>query len=169
MRYGSGSRFETVFESGTTYLIRLVNGAADTHFKFMIDSHTMTVIANDFVPIVPYTTDVLSIGIGERYDVIITANATADNYWLRAIPQTSCSDNDETDNIRGSKSTSQKNSLIRWIRDLNHCREEKYTLTLSSQLFVMTQLPPTSRPHQHIPTPTAAMTRTSRIWFLTYQ
>ena len=30
----------------------------------MIDNHTMEVIASDLVPITPYTTDVLSIGMG---------------------------------------------------------------------------------------------------------
>lgn len=40
----------------------------------------MQVIATDFVPIVPYSTDIVSISMGQRYDIIVTANATADNY-----------------------------------------------------------------------------------------
>jgi len=60
-----GSRFQTTFESGKSYRLRLINGANDSHFKFSIDNHTMTVIANDLVPIVPYETNVLNIGIGE--------------------------------------------------------------------------------------------------------
>ncbi|KAI1426996.1 putative extracellular dihydrogeodin oxidase/laccase [Xylaria sp. FL1777] len=97
----AGSRFETTWVSGTSYLLRVVNAAADTHFKFTIDNHTMQVIAMDFVPIVPYTTDVLAIAMGQRYDVIVTANATADDYWMRAIAQTTCSNNDNPDNIKG--------------------------------------------------------------------
>jgi FtsP/CotA-like multicopper oxidase with cupredoxin domain len=96
-----GSRFETTFVSGTRYRIRLINTAADTHFKFTVDNHTMEVIATDFVPIVPYATDIVAISMGQRYDIIITANATADNYWMRAIAQTACSDNDNPDNIKG--------------------------------------------------------------------
>ncbi|KAI1355572.1 putative extracellular dihydrogeodin oxidase/laccase [Xylaria sp. FL0043] len=96
-----GSRFETTFVSGTSYRLRLVNAGADTHFKFTIDNHTMQVIAMDFVPIVPYTTDVLAIAMGQRYDVIVTANATAGDYWMRAIAQTTCSNNDNADNIKG--------------------------------------------------------------------
>lgn len=112
-----GSRFETTFVAGTSYRIRLVNGAADTHFRFMvsnifisnrqvltrlqIDNHTMTVVATDFVPIVPYTTDQISIGMGQRYDVIVNASETSGDFWLRAIPQESCSDNDNVDNILG--------------------------------------------------------------------
>lgn len=100
--YGDlGSRFETTFVSGTSYRIRLVNSAIDTMFKFMIDNHTMTVIATDLVPIVPYETTVLSIGIGQRYDIIVTADQSTADYWLRAIPQTSCSDTDNAGNIKG--------------------------------------------------------------------
>jgi FtsP/CotA-like multicopper oxidase with cupredoxin domain len=80
-----------------------VNAAVDTHFKFMIDNHTMTVIASDLVPITPYETTVLNIGMGQRYDVIVTADqaSVADSFWLRAIPQSACSDNDNSDDIRG--------------------------------------------------------------------
>jgi FtsP/CotA-like multicopper oxidase with cupredoxin domain len=100
--YGDlGSRFETAFMSGTSYRIRLVNAAIDTMFKFMIDGHTMTVVATDLVPIVPYKTTVLSIGIGQRYDIIVTADQSTADYWLRAIPQTSCSDVDNADNVKG--------------------------------------------------------------------
>ncbi|ETS74991.1 hypothetical protein PFICI_13475 [Pestalotiopsis fici W106-1] len=96
-----GSRYETTFEAGKRYLLRLVNGAADTVFHFSIDNHTLEVIAADFVPIVPYTTDFVSITMGQRYDVIVTADAVADNYWMRALIQTACSDNANPDNVRG--------------------------------------------------------------------
>ncbi|KAK7708310.1 hypothetical protein SLS57_009044 [Botryosphaeria dothidea] len=97
-----GSRFETVFEAGTRYRIRLVNAAADNHFRFMIDNHTLEVIANDFVPIIPYNTTDLSIGMGQRYDIIVTAkDISSGDFWLRAIPQESCSESDATDNVKG--------------------------------------------------------------------
>jgi FtsP/CotA-like multicopper oxidase with cupredoxin domain len=59
-----GSRFEVAFTSGTSYRLRLVNAAVDTHFKFMIDNHTMTVISSDLVPITPFTADIITIGMG---------------------------------------------------------------------------------------------------------
>ncbi|KAI1847860.1 hypothetical protein JX265_013902 [Neoarthrinium moseri] len=98
-----GSRFTMSLTSGTSYRLRLVNGAIDTHWKFMIDNHTLTVIASDFVPVVPFTVDYVNIGMGQRYDVIVTADQTdlADNFWLRAIPQSACSDNDNGDGILG--------------------------------------------------------------------
>lgn len=98
-----GSYFEVSVEEDTSYRIRLVNGAADTHFDFMIDNHTMQVIASDFVPIEPYYTDVLSIGMGQRYDIIVNANmsAVAEDFWIRAIPDSFCSENDNSNHIRG--------------------------------------------------------------------
>lgn len=61
------------------------------------------VIASDFVPIVPYTTTSISIGMGQRYDVIVTANqaSIASDFWLRAIPDTFCSTNYNPDLIQG--------------------------------------------------------------------
>ncbi|KAJ5652889.1 extracellular dihydrogeodin oxidase/laccase [Penicillium longicatenatum] len=97
-----GSRWETGFTPGTRYRIRVVNAAADQHFRFMIDDHELEVIANDFVPIVPFTTNQLSVGMGQRYDVIVTAkNASSGNFWLRAIPQEACSETDATDLVKG--------------------------------------------------------------------
>ncbi|UKZ78755.1 hypothetical protein TrVFT333_006500 [Trichoderma virens FT-333] len=99
----TGHRFNTSFTEGTTYRLRLVNAAIDSHFKFSIDNHTMQVIAADLVPITPFNTSILSIGMGQRYDVIITANqsSVAENFWMRAIPQSACSSNDNSDDIRG--------------------------------------------------------------------
>lgn len=70
-------------------------------FKFSIDNHTMTVIANDLVPIVPFTTNMITIGIGQRYDVIVKADQKPGNYWMRSIPQITCSANEMTLNITG--------------------------------------------------------------------
>lgn len=41
--------------------------------------------------------------IGQRYDIIITANqsSVADNFWMRAIPQSACSSNENSDDIKG--------------------------------------------------------------------
>ncbi|EUC40009.1 multicopper oxidase [Bipolaris oryzae ATCC 44560] len=66
-------------------------------------NHTMTVIASDLVPIQPYTTTVLDIGMGQRYDIIVTANqaSVAENFWMRAIPQSACSDVENANDVRG--------------------------------------------------------------------
>lgn len=62
---GTGSYFETRFTPGKKHVLRLINGAAGTAFVFSIDNHNLTVIESDFVPIEPYTTTSLNIGIGE--------------------------------------------------------------------------------------------------------
>ncbi|KAK6212846.1 hypothetical protein LQW54_004936 [Pestalotiopsis sp. IQ-011] len=100
---GSGKRFTTSFVAGTSYRLRIINSAIDTHWKFSIDSHTLQIIAADFVPIVPYTANYIDVGIGQRYDVIVTANqaSVAQNFWMRAIPQVACSANANADDILG--------------------------------------------------------------------
>ncbi|KAI0127257.1 multicopper oxidase [Xylariales sp. AK1849] len=98
-----GSRFTMTFTSGTSYRLRVINGAIDTHWKFSIDNHTLTVIAADFVPLEPFTVDYTNIGMGQRYDLIVTADQAdvADTFWMRAVPQAACSDNDNADDIMG--------------------------------------------------------------------
>lgn len=45
----------------------------------------MTVIANDYVPIVPYTTSAITLGIGQRTDVLVTASGnSSSSYWMRS-------------------------------------------------------------------------------------
>lgn len=40
--------------------------------------------------------------MGQRYDVIVTAkNISSGNFWLRAIPQLSCSESDAVDDVKG--------------------------------------------------------------------
>ncbi|EPQ65769.1 Bgt-1212 [Blumeria graminis f. sp. tritici] len=126
---GTGSRFETNFVAGTSYRLRLINSAADTHFRFSIDDHILTVISNDFVPIVPYNTTNLSIGIGQRYDVIVHTNkTTTGDFWIRAVPQKECSTNENRDNIRGivrynSSSTLEPNTSA--YTTIDSCSDEE--------------------------------------------
>lgn len=59
-----GSRFTKVFEKGKRYLLQLINASADASFIFAIDNHDLLVIAADLVPIEPYVTDSVFLGIG---------------------------------------------------------------------------------------------------------
>ncbi|KAK0622732.1 laccase 3 [Immersiella caudata] len=85
-----GKRFELVFEKDKAYRIRFINTAMDTMYKLTFDDHEMQVISADFVSIKPFTTKVLPIAIGQRYDVIVKASAGGGNHWFRAIPMRSC-------------------------------------------------------------------------------
>lgn len=69
---------------------RQVNSAVDASIRVSLDGHTMTVITSDFIPIKPYTTQTLLLAIGQRYDVIITADQAPGNYWFRANNNAAC-------------------------------------------------------------------------------
>ncbi|KAK4443526.1 Cupredoxin [Podospora aff. communis PSN243] len=90
IHHSSGSRHEIVFTPGRKHLLRLVNTGSEVTFRFAIDKHKMTVVAMDFVPIVPYETTTLLLAVGQRYDVIVEADQQEDNYWARAQPMLSC-------------------------------------------------------------------------------
>ncbi|TGO84187.1 hypothetical protein BPOR_0537g00020 [Botrytis porri] len=97
----TGGKYTTnTITSGKKYRLRLINTSVDNHFMVSLDNHAFTVITSDFVPIVPYTTNWIFIGIGQRYDVIITANQTVGSYWFRAEVQNGCGTNNNNGNIK---------------------------------------------------------------------
>jgi FtsP/CotA-like multicopper oxidase with cupredoxin domain len=58
---------------GQRIRIRIINAAADTAFRVALAGHTMTVTHTDGFPVVPTDVDAILLGMGERYDVIVTA------------------------------------------------------------------------------------------------
>ncbi|KAK0639775.1 laccase 3 [Cercophora newfieldiana] len=86
----TGKRYEMVFEKDKLHRIRFINTAMDTMYKISFDDHEMQVISADFVSIEPFTTKVLPIAIGQRYDVIVKASAGGGNHWFRATPMNAC-------------------------------------------------------------------------------
>jgi FtsP/CotA-like multicopper oxidase with cupredoxin domain len=95
-----GERLEVTLTPNKKHLLRVINSAIQSTYKFYLDGHSFTVIASDFVPITPYTTTVLNINIGQRYDIIVEANQPADNYFLRADNQQACSGTVQAKDIR---------------------------------------------------------------------
>ncbi|KAK2055831.1 Cupredoxin [Colletotrichum caudatum] len=71
-----------------THRLRLIKSGGEAVQRFSIDDHTLTVIANDFVKVKPYDAKVVTLGIGQRTDVLIKANAGNNNnrgsYWMRS-------------------------------------------------------------------------------------
>jgi multicopper oxidase len=59
-------------KAGQRARIRFVNAGSDTAFRVALGGHRMTVTHSDGYPVVPTVTDALLIGMGERYDVILT-------------------------------------------------------------------------------------------------
>ncbi len=57
---------------GTRVRIRFINAGADTAFRVALGGHRLQVTHADGYPIQPADTDALLIGMGERYDAIVT-------------------------------------------------------------------------------------------------
>lgn len=77
-------------QPGKKHLFRFINSASQNMFSMHFDNHLMTVIATDYVPIVPYQTEWLNIAIGQRYDVVVEMDQPVGGYFLRAVAQTGC-------------------------------------------------------------------------------
>ncbi|MFD3556481.1 multicopper oxidase domain-containing protein [Streptomyces goshikiensis] len=58
---------------GDRIRLRIVNAGGDTAFRVALGGHRLTVTHTDGFPVQPATTDCLLLGMGERYDVLVTA------------------------------------------------------------------------------------------------
>lgn len=89
------------------YLLRVINTSTDTTFIFSIDNHWLQVISADFVPIEPYSTTSVLIGIGQRYNLVVEAKpdfngegsdalhgsapvGDGQNFWIRTFVASGC-------------------------------------------------------------------------------
>ncbi|KAL9083606.1 MAG: hypothetical protein Q9159_005677 [Coniocarpon cinnabarinum] len=80
------------FEKGKVHRLRLMNVGAAALVHFSIDNHAFQVIANDFVPLVPYQAEYITLGVGQRTDVLVNASGDADGaYWMRSTISLNCS------------------------------------------------------------------------------
>ena len=57
---------------GERIRLRIINAAADTVFQVALSQHLMTVTHTDGFPVKAFETALLRIGMGERYDVVVT-------------------------------------------------------------------------------------------------
>ncbi|KAH8811565.1 multicopper like protein, partial [Xylogone sp. PMI_703] len=69
---------------GKRYRLRFINAGAFAEFQVSIDNHTLSVIEADATIVDPVEVHRFEIHIAQRYSVILNANQTATNYWLRA-------------------------------------------------------------------------------------
>ena len=80
------------FRPGKTHRLRLMNTGAAALVHFSIDGHKMQVVANDFEPLVPYTADYITLGVGQRTDILVKADANPkQTYWMRSTISLNCS------------------------------------------------------------------------------
>lgn len=61
-----------VAKPGDRIRLRIINAAADTIFTVAVGGHRLTVTHADGYPVTPATTNALTIGMGERYDAVVT-------------------------------------------------------------------------------------------------
>jgi FtsP/CotA-like multicopper oxidase with cupredoxin domain len=62
---GGGAYNRVSITAGKKYRLRIINSSIDAGFLVSLDGHPFQVIAHDFVPVVPYTTNYLKVAIGE--------------------------------------------------------------------------------------------------------
>ncbi|KAI9696288.1 MAG: hypothetical protein M1820_008211 [Bogoriella megaspora] len=103
-----GNPYAMAFVPGKRYKLRLVNSSAGSMFLFSIDGHQLEVIATDLVAIKPYNTSSLFIGIGQRYQIIVTAQTfpagtdlSNQNYWIRTRIAQGCGTVEQSDEETG--------------------------------------------------------------------
>ena len=63
--------------AGGRVRLRLINAASDTAYRFAVGGHRLTVTHADGFPVEPVEVDAVLLGMGERFDVIVTASAGA--------------------------------------------------------------------------------------------
>ncbi|PWY88379.1 extracellular dihydrogeodin oxidase/laccase-like protein [Aspergillus heteromorphus CBS 117.55] len=127
---GAGlSKFQ--IESGKKYRLRFINTGSLANQKVSLDNHEMTIIANDFVPVEPYTTNVVTLGAGQRTDVIVEATGSAtDAVWLRAEIDMLCLNESTTYDTAlaavyyQSANTSSVPQTTGTSWESNHCRND---------------------------------------------
>ncbi|KAF4632077.1 hypothetical protein G7Y89_g6052 [Cudoniella acicularis] len=128
------------FTPGKVHRLRLINAGAEGVQKFTVDGHNMTVIANDFVPIIPYETQVVTLGIGQRTDVLITGlqNPTGSYLMRSTIARGGCSLSNQPDATaivyynyaalsKGTPNTTAWPAFLNSVQ--NQCANDNLTLT----------------------------------------
>ncbi|MGW0781524.1 multicopper oxidase family protein [Streptomyces sp. NPDC002913] len=72
---GRRAQDPSVFEArpGDRIRLRVINAGGDTAFRLALGGHRMTVTHTDGFPVRHTETDALLLGMGERYDVLVTA------------------------------------------------------------------------------------------------
>ncbi|PCH61997.1 MAG: hypothetical protein COC19_03550, partial [SAR86 cluster bacterium] len=67
-------------KKGETIRFRIINSSSTYTFKLQFDRHQMKVIETDGQAVAPVITDCMTIDIGERVDVLVTANHSGSHY-----------------------------------------------------------------------------------------
>ena len=140
------------FTTGKIHRLRLINAGAEGIQRFSIDGHQMTVIANDFVPLKPYTTNVVTLGIGQRTDVLVTADQgpATSSFWMRSNISTICSITNQGNAVAAiyydKADTTKTPASTAWdVPDPGTCENDDLSLTVPYFPIAPTMQPATTR------------------------
>ena len=75
--------FQVVGAFGEVLRLRLMNLGAVYALRFRIDGHRFQVIQADGFDVTPYVTDAVTMGPGERFDLLVSLDQVPDSYWIR--------------------------------------------------------------------------------------
>lgn len=137
------------FVAGKKHRLRLINASAEAILRFSIDNHTMTVMANDFVPLKPYDTNVVTLGVGQRTDVIVEAKLPAGSAVFMRSFISKCSDGAQPLALAaiyydGADTTKTPTSIATPIDD-TRCANDPLDLTVPFFPFPATTSPATTQ------------------------
>nr|QHF16626.1 laccase 2 protein [Cepaea nemoralis] len=78
-------------KKGFRYRFRIIsNGILNCPFRISVDEHSLEIIASDGAPVSPMEVESFNIIAGERYDFVLTANQSVDNYLIRVQGELDC-------------------------------------------------------------------------------
>ncbi len=82
---GPGERETVLAKPGQRVRLRIINAGSDTPYRVAIADHRMTVTHTDGFPVNAVEVDTILLGMGERYDVVVTAKSGA--FAIVAVPE----------------------------------------------------------------------------------
>ena len=137
------------FTQGKVHRLRLINTGSEGLQRFHIDNHTMTVIANDFVPVKPYDTKVVTLAIGQRTDVLVKAHLPATSaVFMRADLSDNCATADQPFAVAAiyynKADTTKTPTTTPESYDDSHCGNDPLTKTTPFFPFPATSKPATT-------------------------
>ncbi|XP_041367041.1 laccase-4-like [Gigantopelta aegis] len=77
-------------ETGHRYRFRFIGAMGICPFMVSFEKHRLTVIATDGAPVKPRVVDSFIVHPGERYDLVLNADQSVGNYWLKAVGLRDC-------------------------------------------------------------------------------
>ncbi|TGJ82599.1 hypothetical protein E0Z10_g6148 [Xylaria hypoxylon] len=84
-----GQLYTTKIRTGQRVRLRLINSSSFLSYWFSVDNHSLSIVELDGIEISPIAARGVYLNIGQRASVIVMANQTAGNYYIRAtLPKT---------------------------------------------------------------------------------